>query len=432
MMVECFLSKPANKVLAPDSGYNCSSDADSTGGPGIENLALIVSVYAMNADWPWDLCICLNERCCSKETSVLSSNIKVSNLPFPAALGPFLSIRVRWPLYYFYIMIAPSEPIQPSNSAAALTQFIPGVDFQEAFNEKVIMIVGGANGIGASLVQLCCQSGAYVCIGDVDTIRGEALNKKCREKWPVYWDPALPPKPPRTSFFTVDVTNYQTVISLFDRAFQTYKRIDHVVVTAGSMDAGNNWFDQKLSLQSVREPPSTKDIDVNLVGSLYVTRVASVYLRHNRGPGVDRSILLFSCAAGFKETPGVSIYQASKHGVQGLMRSLRPYFPSPYKHNLRINTICPWMTETRTTLTKKVQDRWTKEGLPVSTPQEVALISAGVLSNNSLNGTSMYVEGGRAWEIEANIDRLEPEWLGEEASKTLALGQKVLNDAWGS
>lgn len=183
---------------------------------------------------------------------------------------------------------------------------------------------------------------------------------------------------------------------------------------------------------SFHQPPSTKDIDVNLIGSLYVTRIASVYLRHNRGPGVDRSILLFSCAAGFKETPGVSIYQASKHGVQGLMRSLRPYFPSPYKHNLRINTICPWMTETRTTLTKTVQDRWTKEGLPVSTPQEVALVSAGVLANDSLNGTSMYVEGGRAWEIEANIDRLEPEWLGEEPSKTLALGQKVLNDAWAA
>ncbi|KAE8312872.1 hypothetical protein BDV41DRAFT_538282 [Aspergillus transmontanensis] len=329
-------------------------------------------------------------------------------------------------------MIAPSEAVPSSNSAAALTQFFPNANFKEAFDEKVVLIVGGANGIGASLVELCCQSGAHVCIGDIDTARGEALSKKCRDKWPVYWDPALPPKPPRTSFYTTDITDYQAVVSLFDRVFKTYKRIDHVVVTAGSMEAGNNWFDQKLNLESVQQPPSTKDIDVNLIGSLYVTRIASVYLRHNRGPGVDRSILLFSCAAGFKETPGVSIYQASKHGVQGLMRSLRPYFPSPYKHNLRINTICPWMTETRTTLTKTVQDRWKMEGLPVSTPQEVALVSAGVLANDSLNGTSMYVEGGRAWEIEANIDRLEPEWLGEEPSKTLALGQKVLNDAWAA
>ncbi|KAI9042453.1 putative 3-hydroxyacyl-CoA dehydrogenase [Aspergillus affinis] len=328
-------------------------------------------------------------------------------------------------------MIAPTEPAIASNSSTPLTQFTPDVD-REALLEKVIVVVGGSNGIGASLVDLCCRDGAYVVIGDIDDTGGEALSRKCVEKWPVFSDPALPPKPPRSTFQHVDVTNYQEVVDLFDRAFKKYRKIDHVVVTAGSMDTGENWFDQKLSLVSVRQPPSTKDLDVNLIGSMYVTRVASVYLRHNRGPGVDRSILLFSCAAGFKETAGVSSYQAAKHGVQGLMRSLRPYFPSPYKHNLRINTICPWMTDSRTLLTKKVHDRWLKEGLPVSTPQEVAEVSASVLADDSLNGTSMYVEGGRAWEIEANLDRLECEWLGEEPSRVLARGQKVLHEAWAA
>ncbi|GES59640.1 putative 3-hydroxyacyl-CoA dehydrogenase [Aspergillus terreus] len=329
-------------------------------------------------------------------------------------------------------MIAPSDPVLSSNSAASLDQFHPTADHKEAFDEKVVVIVGGSNGIGASLVEILAQTGAYVCIGDIDTTRGEALARKCLENWPAIGDPALPPKPPRSIFQPVDVTDYQAVVDLFDRAFKVYKKIDHVVVTAGNMEAGENFFDQSLSLQTVRQPPSTKDVDVNLIGSLYVTRVASVYLRHNRGPGVDRSILLFSCAAGFKETAGVSVYQAAKHGVQGLMRSLRPYFSSPYKHNVRINTICPWMTATRSGVPKKVGDRWAKEGLPISTPQEVALVSAGVLADDSLHGTSMYVEGGRAWEIEDNITRLEPQWLGEEPSRTLALGQKVLHEAWAA
>lgn len=59
-------------------------------------------------------------------------------------------------------------------------------------------------------------------------------------------------------------------------------------------------------------------------------------------------------------------------------------------------------------------------------------MAAGVLVDDSLNGTSMYVEGGRAWEIEANLDRLEPQWLGEVPAKTLAQGQKVLKDAWAA
>ncbi|PYH95059.1 NAD(P)-binding protein [Aspergillus ellipticus CBS 707.79] len=328
-------------------------------------------------------------------------------------------------------MIAPTDSVSFSNSVTPLTQFHPDLT-REALEDKVILVVGGANGIGASLVELCCENKAHVCIGDIDSPRGATLARKCRENWPVYTEPAAPPKPPRSTFQPVDITDYQSVLDLFEYAFKTFKRIDHVVVTAGSMEPNENWFDNSLNLEAVRKPPSTKDLTVNLVGPLYVTRIASVYLRHNRGPGADRSITLFSCAAGFKETPGVSVYQAAKHGVQGLMRSLRPYFSSPYKHNLRINTICPWMTETHPALTKKLCDRWAKEGLPVSTSDEVAQVTAGVLVDNTLNGTSMYVEGGRAWEIEANIERLEAQWLGEIPWQTLAQGQKLLKDAWAA
>ncbi|PYI00687.1 NAD(P)-binding protein [Aspergillus sclerotiicarbonarius CBS 121057] len=329
------------------------------------------------------------------------------------------------------IQLSPFISVLSSNPGGPITQFHPTFT-PEALEEKVILIVGGANGIGESLVELCCQNGAYVCIGDIDSTHGAHLSLKCCEKWPVYSDPNLPPKPPRSTFQPVDITDYHDVLGLFDFAFKTYKRIDHVVVTAGSMEPMENWFDSTLSLQAIRTPPSTKDLDVNLTGSLYVVRVASVYLRHNRGPWVDRSIILFSCAAGFKETPGVSVYQAAKHGVQGLMRSLRPYFCSPYKHNLRINTICPWMTQSHTAVTKTLCDRWEEEGLPISSATEVAQVTAGVLADDTLNGTSMYVKGGRAWEMEENITRLEPQWLGEAPSETLARGQKVLKDTWAA
>jgi len=159
---------------------------------------------------------------------------------------------------------------------------------------------------------------------------------------------------------------------------------------------------------------------------MYVSRIASVYLRHNRGPDADRSILLFSCVAGFKDSPSLFVYQASKHGVTGLMRSLRSYISSPYKHNLRINTVCPWVTETDTI--KKIEQKWRQANLPTNSPQEVAAVAAGLLADQSLNGSSMFVEGGRAWEIEGNINRLESQWLGEAPSKVLAMGQELLDD----
>ncbi|KAL4880625.1 hypothetical protein BJY04DRAFT_72216 [Aspergillus karnatakaensis] len=328
-------------------------------------------------------------------------------------------------------MIAKTEPASESNSGLPVAQFLPETH-KESLNEKIILIVGGANGIGASLVELCCKNGAHVAIGDIDAARGEQVARKCIQQWPVHSDPSAPPKPFRAVFQKTDVTEYQSVLDLFEETFKRYKRIDHVVVTAGSTETEETWFDHTLNLKAIQKPPSKKDIDVNLVGSLYVTRIASVYLRHNRGPGVDRSILLFSCAAGFKETPVVSVYQAAKHGVQGLMRSLRANLNSPYRHSIRINTICPWMTQTGNSFPKTVEDRWQKEGLPLSTPEDVAKVSAGVICDDTLHGTSMYVAGTRAWEIENNIERLESQWLGEEPSQALAQGQKVLREAFAA
>ncbi|KAJ5779886.1 hypothetical protein N7457_007606 [Penicillium paradoxum] len=301
-----------------------------------------------------------------------------------------------------------------------MSQYFPSIS-ANSLAKKVVLITGGANGIGSSLVTQCLESGANVCIGDLDSISGDRLLKKCCDQF----RPEEEDMPPRSIFQITDVTSYPSVLALFELAFQTYKRIDHVVCAAGIVEIGN-WFDTSLTLETVRQTPSHKVLDVNLLGSMYVSRIASVYLRHNRGSNCDRSILLFSCVSGFKDSPSLFIYQASKHGVIGLMRSLRNYISSPYKHYLRINTVCPWVTQTDSI--QKVETQWRGADLPINTPDQVATVATGVLVDQSLSGTSMFVEAGRAWEIEQNITRLESEWLGEAPSEVLALGQRLLDD----
>ncbi|CEL09220.1 hypothetical protein ASPCAL12359 [Aspergillus calidoustus] len=286
-----------------------------------------------------------------------------------------------------------------------------------ALKDKVIVLTGGANGIGAALVEYACEHGAYVCFGDLAAEAGEAIAQKVN---------ASNSSPPRAVFVQTDVTSYDSVLKLFDTAMDTYGHIDHAVAGAGITEIGNP-FDPALDMESIRQPPTTKVLDVNLNGCIYVARIASVYLRQNRPEATkaDRSITLISSVAGFKESPGLFIYQASKHGVLGLMRSLRLYLHGPEAaHAIRINAICPWMTQTG--MVRGVQDAWYAAGLPVNTPLDVGKVIAAVMGDDGLNGASMYVEGGRAWEIERNLDRLEPQWLGEEPARTLARGQAVL------
>ena len=57
-----------------------------------------------------------------------------------------------------------------------------------------------------------------------------------------------------------------------------------------------------------------------------------------------------------------------------------------------------------------------------------------VLKLKGLNGKAMYVEGGRAWEIEGGLKRTmagcgdEDGWLGRNQVRELERGQKVLAD----
>jgi NAD(P)-dependent dehydrogenase (short-subunit alcohol dehydrogenase family) len=57
---------------------------------------------------------------------------------------------------------------------------------------------------------------------------------------------------------------------------------------------------------------------------MYFARIALAYLAHGQDPNAptDKSLTFLSSVAGFKETPGIPVYQAAKHGVLGLMRSL--------------------------------------------------------------------------------------------------------------
>ncbi|KIX02523.1 uncharacterized protein Z518_08464 [Rhinocladiella mackenziei CBS 650.93] len=276
---------------------------------------------------------------------------------------------------------------------------------------------GGAHGIGEALVKLCAERGAYVCFGDWDEKAGQALADRINATCPKVEDSSIA----RVSFKTTDVTIYQSLIELFEFCFETYGRIDSAVSCAGIIEMGN-WFDPNLNVDSIREVPNQKVLDVNLLGSLYFARIACVYLRQRRNEGEDRSLTLISSVAGFKESPGLFVYQATKHGILGIMRSLRLYLPPVM--GIRVNAICPWMVATA--MTAGIEPSWRAAGLPVNEPRDVAEVIAGVACAHEENGKAFYVEGGRAWEIEEKLDRLEPQWLGEEQSKSLAQGQAVL------
>lgn len=140
------------------------------------------------------------------------------------------------------------------------------------------------------------QAGARVIFGDYDQSAGEKLIQSLLE---------ASSKP---IFVQMDASKYADNIRLFRTALESYGRIDHAIACAGIIERGK-WFDPELDIESVEKPETIQTIEIDFLGVAYFTRIAVVYLRHGRNEGEDRSLTLISSAAGFRDSPGLFMYQ---------------------------------------------------------------------------------------------------------------------------
>ena len=81
---------------------------------------------------------------------------------------------------------------------------------------------------------------------------------------------------------------------------------------------------------------------------------------------------------------------------------------------------------TRTRLVSGIEDSWHAAGLPSNAPEDVARVIVGVLAEGEVTGGAMYIEGGRAWNVEAGLLETRHEWLGEQREADLDRGAELM------
>jgi len=99
---------------------------------------------------------------------------------------------------------------------------------------------------------------------------------------------------------------------------------------------------------------------------------------------------------------------------------------------IRTNAICPWMTATR--IVAGVEGPWEAAGLPMNSPEDVGKIVVGAMADSSLAGGALYIEGGRAWNVEEGLLSTQSQWLGERQVSDLEKGSALLGagEGWRS
>ncbi|MFF4799111.1 SDR family NAD(P)-dependent oxidoreductase [Streptomyces sp. NPDC001351] len=164
------------------------------------------------------------------------------------------------------------------------------------FRDKVMLVTGGAGGIGSAMCRRFATSGARCVVVDID----EARAKRVAAELPGAGHTAL----------GCDLTDRAQVELLFDQVADVYGRLDVLVNNVGMTNAER--FDVR-SVESIEQ-----EITLNLTSPLVTTRIAIPLLRASQDARVVTTVSLGGIFP-LGETP---IYTASKFGLRGAMLAL--------------------------------------------------------------------------------------------------------------
>jgi NAD(P)-dependent dehydrogenase (short-subunit alcohol dehydrogenase family) len=265
------------------------------------------------------------------------------------------------------------------------------------FEKKVVLVTGGANGIGRASVEAFAAEGASVVIADIDAAEGQRLAAGL----------------PSATFVQTDVTKMADAQQAVQTAEDTYGGLDVLFSNAG--------IALYSLIEDVTEEHYERLMGVNFKGHVWMCKYAIPALRR-RGGG---AIVCTSSVQALSTQTTVPIYAASKAATLAMTRGLS----MDHAHeNIRVNAIVPGSVDTpmlRNAAKNRTPDN--VEGTIASwgrmhpigrviCPEDVAKLVLFLCSDDAsaLTGASYLVDGG----LMAKLPVILPDAEGETGEVT--------------
>lgn len=241
------------------------------------------------------------------------------------------------------------------------------------FKNKIILITGGAAGIGKSTAKAFAELGGSIVIWDLNEEAGKEFVSELKEDDV----PSL--------FRKVDVTNFDEVGKGIQEIVDNYGKVDVLINNAGiTMDK---------TLKKMDPDTWQKVIDVNLTGVFNCTRQAVNHMLE-AGSGV---ILNASSVVGLYGNFGQTNYVATKAGVIGMTKTwARELGPK----GIRVNAVAPGFIATE--MVQKMPENVIEHMVSktplgrMGKPEDIANAYTFLASDKAafITGTVISVDGG--------------------------------------
>jgi NAD(P)-dependent dehydrogenase (short-subunit alcohol dehydrogenase family) len=243
---------------------------------------------------------------------------------------------------------------------------------------RTVLVTGGASGLGGATVDMVVSAGGRAVVLDVNDDAGRAKAAQHGQS---------------VRFVKADVTREDDVQKAIDTALKEFGRIDGLVNTAGVPAA-----ERVLGREGVHSLASfTRTIQINLVGTFNVTRLAGAAMSNNEPSAAgERGVIVNTASvAAFDGQIGQAAYSASKGGIVSMTLPLAREFA---RIGVRVVTIAPGTFDTpllaalpeaaRVSLAQQVP-------FPprLGRPEEFASLVRHIFENEMLNGEVIRLDG---------------------------------------
>ncbi|MCP9750534.1 SDR family oxidoreductase [Ferruginibacter sp. HRS2-29] len=183
------------------------------------------------------------------------------------------------------------------------------------FNNKVVAITGGSDGIGKALIDLLLPMGARVatCARNQDKLYDLQLSHSTRPLHCV----------------VADVSNFNDCKMFIESTFKQFGGIDILINNAG--------ISMRTLLKDAELEVFKKVMDINYFGTVYCTKLALDSIIERKG-----TIVGVSSIAGYRGLPGRSGYSASKFALNGWLEAIRTEM---IDEGVNVMWVCPGFTK---------------------------------------------------------------------------------------
>jgi NAD(P)-dependent dehydrogenase (short-subunit alcohol dehydrogenase family) len=242
--------------------------------------------------------------------------------------------------------------------------------------DRVVLVTGGAQGVGRGIAQAVLGAGGRVVIGDLDMAAGKA----CLREWAL---------PDRALFVRVDVAKEASVARFVERARDRFGRIDGLVNNAGIADPHTGPL-AELDWQAWQRRLSS------LHGAFLCSKHALPSLQERAG-----AIVNIASTRAAQSEPHSEAYAAAKGGLVAFTHALA-VSAGP---QVRVNCISPgwiatqaWQAPARRRQPKlSRQDHAQHPAGRVGAPDDIGALAVYLLSNDLsgfVTGQDITVDGG--------------------------------------